>query len=184
MIFIGGVGHVNILTVNGNLIPSPLYMKDLTNFLPKSATVLGVKTIDETKRKCLVHKDKFKIDFHTYYLPYGIDFNQEWELLAYTEGGFFGKHVDRQVNPNHKYTALLYPKCTHTGGELILEDEFSSTVFESFKLKDWILVIFPISMQHESLMVKSGIKYVFKTQIFIDIPYIVSLKENENNLMD
>lgn len=183
MIFIGKVNDVRVYKSN-NFKEKFNITSDVNNFIPKTATVSGISLVDETKRKSLVHKDKFKIMINDDSIPYGISFDQEWELLAYTENGFFNKHHDRQLNKNHKFTALLYPKSNHSGGELILEDDDSITIFESSKINNWTLVIFPISMNHESLPVKSGIKYVFKSPIFVDDEYNIIMKNDDNSLAD
>lgn len=183
MIFISEVNSVSIYDKN-EPVKSLNQLINQANFIPKTATILGVSKVDESQRKSLVHKNKFKINFNVDNLPYGTRINQDWELLLYNEGGFFNKHRDRQLNPNHKYTALLYPKSTHTGGELVLEDDISTTLIESSKILNWTLVIFPIDLQHESLQVKSGIKYVFKSSIFIDEIDIVECKRDHDQLSD
>lgn len=183
MIFISEVDSVSIYNKNES-VNNLNQLTNQVNFIPKTTTILGVSKIDETQRKSLVHKDKFKINLNLNNLPYGIKLNQEWELLLYNEKGFFNKHRDRQLNQNHKYTALLYPKSTHKGGELILEDEFSTTIIESSKMLNWTLVIFPINLQHESLPVKSGIKYLFKSSIFIDEKVILEDKNDQDQLYD
>lgn len=140
---------------------------DLSNFIPKTITLNGEAIIDENERKCVVNTKKFKLNFQTSdHLPNGINLeDNEWELLAYEEGGFFNKHTDRKRSPDHKYTALLYIQSNYTGGEMIIYNGYSQTEFIFENIDRPVLLIFDINMIHESRPVISGVKLFFKTAV-------------------
>ena len=139
---------------------------DLSHFVSKPITKFGEVIVDEEERKSLVNTDKFKIKIYPDEpLPFNINLDDnEWEILAYKEGGFFNKHKDRKRFEGHKYTALLYLPSNYTGGEVIFYD-YSQVQYSLNNIDRPYLLIFDINMSHESLPVTSGVKFVFKTAV-------------------
>ena len=164
MIFTTDCISVEHVQISGDKITS---ITDLSNFIPKTITKSGEVIIDEDERKCLVSKNKFRLNLQTSKsLPIGISLNHnEWELLAYEEGGFFNKHTDRKRSLHHKYTALLYLPSSYTGGEMIIYGDYHQINFIFENIDKPVLLIFDINMPHESLPVTSGIKFLFKTAV-------------------
>jgi hypothetical protein len=139
---------------------------DLSQFVTKTITKSGEVTVDEEERKSLVNINKFKLKIYADEpLPFSINLDDnDWELLAYEEGGFFNKHKDRKRFEAHKYTALLYIPSNYTGGEITFYDK-PQVQYVLNDIDRPYLLIFDINMPHESLPVTSGIKYVFKTAV-------------------
>lgn len=100
-----------------------------------------------------------------------------FELLRYSEGGFFLKHNDRLKISNfgrsrtHTHIALIYPPSyisEYTGGDLILYDHdgaVTHTIVPS-AFTNWTCVIFEQTTSHEITPVTSGKRFVFKGAIF------------------
>lgn len=182
MIYITEIENVKISNNNYQQVTSS-YLTNSNNFVQKTITINGIQTVDMTKRNCKIHKDKFMLDFMIK-IPYEFKFNERWELLSYQKDGFFDKHKDKQIKNNHRFTALLYPKSLYTGGELILYGDISTIVINSSINNGWYLIIFPIDMEHESLPVLSGLKYVFKTEVMYDEDEAKELKYENEQLCD
>lgn len=95
-----------------------------------------------------------------------IKFDDTYELIKYNAGGHFIPHIDRKRYPEHNLSILLYPPVSNftEGGELVLYPFESSDISVQIKLSktNWICVIFPIDILHESKPVISGHKVVIK----------------------
>jgi len=186
MIFISECTQANVYSVSRKSIKN---IKNLENFTPKTATVNGVAIVDETQRNCLVHHDNFFLDLNFDHHDMNFNLlNTQFELLGYPIGGFFNVHRDRQRDAKHKYTILVYPKSTYTGGDLILKDSLenatSVTVIETSKFTTWMVVIFSIDLYHESKEVISGSKYVFKSEIYVNENSLREEKYEDSQLAD
>jgi hypothetical protein len=96
-------------------------------------------------------------------------------LLKYDIGGFFKKHCDhcqgiRESNGKkfkHVATILIIPPMflhEHTGGELnLFLDNKTETISAT---NEWTIIIFKLGIVHEVLPLTSGIRYVFKGEIY------------------
>lgn len=96
-------------------------------------------------------------------------------LLKYDIGGFFKPHCDhnqgiRESNGKkfkHVATILIIPPIhlhNHTGGELKLFLENNTEIITA--TDDWTILIFKLGIIHEVLPLLSGVRYVFKAEVY------------------
>jgi hypothetical protein len=93
---------------------------------------------------------------------------QKYDILEYSEGGFFQQHQDKQLHKHHYGTLLIFPPAVgefaHTGGELLLDE--GRFIFESGSNRDWTFLAFQTHLPHECKKVTSGKRIVLKTELY------------------
>jgi hypothetical protein len=90
-------------------------------------------------------------------------------MLVYEPGDHFTKHTDGKTSQYHMATLLLLPPKkinNYTGGELVLYDG-AKKVTMTADAKDWLLVGFPLNVEHECMPITSGTRIIFKTKFEI-----------------
>lgn len=131
----------------------------------------------DTKIKCIIPEIFRELEFNN---PFNMGSNYKWEMLYYKQGDFFSRHSDGKSNKRHFCTLLLLPPSNinrYTGGDLILYDGNDKIVIQPNSDK-WMLVGFPINVEHESTPVISGRKIIFKTKFEIPKTLYQILKLN------
>jgi hypothetical protein len=178
--------------------------------------VSGQEAIDKSKRvsesyltKFCFHSEKLKkcilelygpdtIEMGNTYYTYSGYFSDDadmaytttFELLKYSEGGFFLKHVDRlqkKLNDRiiHTHVVLIYPPShisSYTGGNIIFYDTNGNAhTIRPSEFTGWTCVMFERTVPHEITPVTSGARYVFKGPLYtINRNYV----DNEERLED
>lgn len=103
----------------------------------------------------------------------------KWQLYCYHEGDFFSEHVDGKKGDRHFATFLLFPPAfapnEFEGGDLIFKhaynfpDEDNDFVVKPSTFQNWVAVCFKLDTVHEVTPVKTGKRFVFKTEL--ELPY-------------
>lgn len=109
------------------------------------------------------------------------DFSNKWDMLVYESGDFFARHIDGKANNRHYCKLLLFPPkklMDYEGGELVLYDVTKKIIITS-DVDKWIMVGFPINVEHESLPIISDKKIIFKTGYEIPKEIYNFFKESE-----
>lgn len=102
-----------------------------------------------------------------------------FKLICYESGGFFTKHCDSKSSPSHFATLLIFPpNNNYEGGDLILYIGNKPIKIKTNNNSEWTYVIFKLSIAHECTTVKSGRRFVFKTEL--KIPYNDELFSNKD----
>lgn len=108
------------------------------------------------------------------YSIYDLDFDIDgkYKILKYKENDFFNKHRDKVYNNRHFGTLLFFPPSInnfkHTGGELILNDNFE---FKSSTNEEWKCIVFTNDTIHEVKKILSGNRIVLKTELYYRMNY-------------
>ncbi|XWV26841.1 hypothetical protein QJ857_gp0209 [Tupanvirus soda lake] len=95
--------------------------------------------------------------------------HNNWDMLVYNQGDHFSKHIDGKISERHFATLLLFPPkkiFQYHGGELVLYDG-NTTVTITAHDTEWMLVGFPINVEHECKQITWGRRAVFKTKFEI-----------------
>jgi Rps23 Pro-64 3,4-dihydroxylase Tpa1-like proline 4-hydroxylase len=106
--------------------------------------------------KCVINWNNYinisELNFTDVYLT-------RFEILKYTVGSFFKEHTDNSSDKN-SLGVLLYivPSDDLEGGELIINEQINS-----FKTPHFVYI--PIGVPHEVLVIKKGIRIVFKAYV-------------------
>jgi predicted 2-oxoglutarate/Fe(II)-dependent dioxygenase YbiX len=85
-----------------------------------------------------------------------IDIPEEFKILKYSKGGYFGKHKDSGWNfPDRKITIIiqLSEDSSYKGGQMIVENT-------EFEKKIGNTIVFDASSYHELKVVEEGKRYV------------------------
>ena len=162
-------GTLEQLCASGNGVQSTVGIADGSRVLDtslrnsiqfKSVFLFNLNTIQTIEAKL---KD---LDGNAYWLD-----GQQFDVIEYSQGGFFKEHQDKQINDTHYGTLLLFPPgFAHTGGDLVLNrGEF---VFESSTNTSCKCIAFPTNTIHECKEVLSGKRLVLKTELFRRIPLL------------
>ena len=126
------------------------FIGDINNYEDATCHVENIKTIDETKRKCLtlnkyvtllcpnLKEVCFNVNYHNHNTHDFVIDNKKWELIRYEVGDFFETHKDRNTEkntkkydplesnydePNYTYVILIYLLSEYEGGSLEIHNE-------------------------------------------------------------
>ncbi|XWV25505.1 hypothetical protein QJ856_gp0253 [Tupanvirus deep ocean] len=112
---------------------------------------------------------------------YTSDQNNKWDMLVYNQGDHFVRHTDGKTSERHFVTLILFPPKNifpYHGGELVLYDG-NTTVTIIANEKEWMLVGFPINVEHECKPITWGRRAVFKSKFEIPTKIYKFLSEAE-----
>ena len=126
--------------------------------------------------------------YANYREPYDSVYNTEnhWDMLVYDKNDFFAKHTDGRISVRHYCTLVLIPPKklnNYTGGELVLYDGNEKEIITADQ-NNWLLVGFPINVEHECLKILSGSRVIFKTKFEIPEKVHKLFCDVEFNLLD
>jgi len=155
-------------------------IEDLVNeFIPAEVgnSQTGKNEVNEKIRKCkiiygckvLYNKKQYQEALSHFLDELEIDEECEkyFDLIKYDVGDFFAPHQDGKKYNNHIGTILIYPPKNlypYEGGELYLPNE--NITLKAFE-DDWTMIFLNINVLHEVKPITSGVKYIFKTKLFI-----------------
>lgn len=172
-------------------IPFEEVLEDCQNNSSTCKINTGVEyVVDESYRKSeqtFLHKYRINFPKEVLNRIHAVEGWENWkimpiifELLIYKTMGFFKKHHDHysgkfQLNGftfNHVATILVYPPKeynNHEGGELVVYNDDNTSIKKIIRSNDsnqWKIVIMKLGIEHEVYEMLSGVRYVFKGQIY------------------
>ena len=134
------------LEVPGELF-IPVGMGNIETYLPDSSDI----------NKC------FNPDWIRSWLPPGTYCDEPY-LIHYRLNDHFPRHRDLKVSDDHLGAVLLYPPADYEGGELVIYNDDGSILHKvgcHHKDNKIIMVLVPLSYEHEVLPITKGNRYVY-----------------------
>jgi len=113
--------------------------------------------------------------------------DHKYDVIEYTQGGFFKEHSDAKTHKLHYATLLIFPPAIdyieHTGGTLTIErDDKSLFIFETSKNTTWTFIAFHQHLKHRCDEVLSGRRIVIKTELLYNSSDALKNPDERDNI--